>query len=153
MVLGAGALLAPLAATQFAQLPRWSFYYFCSLGIAVSNTLFLWAVFNLKTQDGKFLCTVTENHDLSTYPECLVQIGQEAGEKSNSDSSTFRQILSLKAVHVLAFFILVYVGVEVTIGGMARYSYRVALKSRRVDRYFHHPDKRRWSFIWLYLCR
>jgi hypothetical protein len=51
------------------------------------------------------------------FIECLAQIGQAAGEKGTSEDSKFRQILSLKAVHVLAFFILVYVGVEVTIGG------------------------------------
>jgi hypothetical protein len=52
--LGAGALAAPLAATQFAQLNRWSFHYLVSLGIACSNTLLLIAVFRFKTQDGKF---------------------------------------------------------------------------------------------------
>jgi len=31
--------------------------------------------------------------------------------------SPYKQILSLKAVHLMAFYILVYVGVEVTIGG------------------------------------
>jgi hypothetical protein len=52
--LGAGALASPLAATQFAQLNRWSFHYLVSLGIACSNTLLLIAVFRFKTQDGKF---------------------------------------------------------------------------------------------------
>ncbi|KAL0960048.1 hypothetical protein HGRIS_011696 [Hohenbuehelia grisea] len=97
---GAGAFAAPLAATQFAQLPHWSFHYLVSLGIAVSNTLLLIAVFRLKTQD-----------------ECLAEIGIEPGEKGTSEHSQFRQILGLKTVHLLAFFILVYVGVEVTIGG------------------------------------
>lgn len=31
--------------------------------------------------------------------------------------SPYKQILSIKAVHLMAFYILVYVGVEVTIGG------------------------------------
>ena len=39
-------------------------------------------------------------------------------EKQQRRSSSFDQILRIKAVHFLAFFILVYVGVEVTIGGM-----------------------------------
>jgi fucose permease len=43
--------------------------------------------------------------------------GVAAGEKGTSEHSKFRQILSHKTVHLLAFFILVYVGVEVTIGG------------------------------------
>ncbi|KAG1745199.1 MFS general substrate transporter [Suillus lakei] len=73
----AGALSSPLVATQFAQLPHWSFHYLCSL-------------------------------------ECLAQIGQPAGEKGTSEKSQFSQILRLREVHLLAFFILIYVGVEVT---------------------------------------
>ncbi|KAJ7832081.1 major facilitator superfamily domain-containing protein [Mycena olivaceomarginata] len=97
---GAGALVAPIVATQFSQLPRWSFHYLASLGVAITNTLILSFVFRLKTQD-----------------ECLASVGEAAGETSTSEHSTFRQILTTKTVHLLAFFILVYVGVEVTIGG------------------------------------
>jgi fucose permease len=50
---GAGALCAPLAATQFAQLPRWSFHYLLSFVLAISNTIFLFIAFRLKGQDGK----------------------------------------------------------------------------------------------------
>ncbi|KAG2357351.1 major facilitator superfamily domain-containing protein [Suillus spraguei] len=96
----AGALSSPLVATQFAQLPHWSFHYLCSLGVALINTVTLIAVFGLKTQD-----------------ECLAQIGQQAGEKGTSEKSQFSQILRLREVHLLAFFILIYVGVEVTVGG------------------------------------
>lgn len=54
--------------------------------------------------------------------ECLAQIGQAPGEKGpgNSEHGTMRQILGTRAVHLLAFFILVYVGVEVTMGGMSQ---------------------------------
>jgi hypothetical protein len=34
-VYGIGALVCPLVATQFAQIPRWHFHYLCSLGLAV----------------------------------------------------------------------------------------------------------------------
>ncbi|KAG1903204.1 major facilitator superfamily domain-containing protein [Suillus fuscotomentosus] len=95
-----GALSSPLVATQFAQLPHWSFHYLCSLGVAFINTVLLIAVFGLKTQD-----------------ECLAQIGQPPGEKGTSEKSQFSQILRLRAVHLLAFFILTLVGVEVTVGG------------------------------------
>ncbi|KIJ59386.1 hypothetical protein HYDPIDRAFT_100851 [Hydnomerulius pinastri MD-312] len=97
---GAGALSSPLVATQFAQLPHWSFHYLCSLGVAVLNTILLIVVFGLKKQD-----------------DCLAQIGQPAGEEGTSEKSQFKQIFGLKDVHLLAFFILVYVGVEVTMGG------------------------------------
>ncbi|KAF8827748.1 hypothetical protein HHX47_DHR4000377 [Lentinula edodes] len=97
---GAGALCAPLVATQFAQMDHWSFYYLVSLSVATINTIVQIAVFRFKTQD-----------------DCLVEIGQEPGEKGTSEHSHFRQIMSLKSVHLLAVFILVYVGVEVTVGG------------------------------------
>lgn len=47
----------------------------------------------------------------------MAEIGQAPREKSTSQHSEFRQVLGQKTVHLLAFFILVYVGVEVTIGG------------------------------------
>ncbi|KAF7349975.1 MFS domain-containing protein [Mycena venus] len=97
---GAGALVAPLVSTQFAQLQHWSFHYIVSLGVTILNTVFLGVVFRAKTQD-----------------ECLAQIGQETGEKRESEACQFRQIISIKAVHLLALFLFVYVGVEVTIGG------------------------------------
>ncbi|KAJ7485283.1 major facilitator superfamily domain-containing protein, partial [Mycena latifolia] len=97
---GAGALASPLVATQFSQMRHWSFHYLASLGIALLNAVILLFVFRLKTKD-----------------ECLAAVGEAAGETGTSEHSTFRQILSLKTVHLLAIFILVYVGVEVTIGG------------------------------------
>ncbi|KAK0489623.1 major facilitator superfamily domain-containing protein [Armillaria luteobubalina] len=99
-VYGVGALCSPLVATQFAYLPHWSFHYLASFGVALTNTIFLLAVFRLKTQD-----------------DCLAEIGYPPREKGDNEQSAFRQILTLKTVHLLAFFILVYVGVEVTIGG------------------------------------
>jgi len=51
--LGAGALVSPLIATQFAQLHRWSFHYLTSLAVAMLNTVILICVFKFKTQDGK----------------------------------------------------------------------------------------------------
>ncbi|KAI0298683.1 major facilitator superfamily domain-containing protein [Multifurca ochricompacta] len=97
---GVGALASPLVATQFAQLHRWSFHYLTSLGVATLNTVFLVCVFKFKTQD-----------------ECLAEIGQAAEEKEKDSDSQYKEMFKLKALHLLAFFILVYVGVEVTIGG------------------------------------
>ena len=39
--------------------------------------------------------------------------------------SVYKQISSLKAVHLKAFYILVYVGVEVAIGSYPMYKYKV----------------------------
>ncbi len=81
-----------------------------------------------------------------------MKIGQEAGEKGTSEHNSFKQILGIKAVHYLAFFILVYVGVEVTIGGAYSlffssqlssegYTVRTLLRLNsvvsRVDRHFY----------------
>jgi len=54
----------------------------------------------------------------SLVQECLHLIGQETAEKGEDEHSSFNQILRIKAVHFLAFFILVHVSVEVTIVGM-----------------------------------
>jgi fucose permease len=97
---GFGALTAPLVATQFAQLHRWSFHYLASFGFATLNTVLLVCVFKFKVQD-----------------ECLAQIGQLAEERESVNGSKYKEMFKLKALHLLALFILVYVGVEVTIGG------------------------------------
>ncbi|KAJ7252372.1 MFS general substrate transporter [Mycena haematopus] len=99
---GAGALVAPFVSTQFAQIPHWSFHYLISLGMAISNIIFLAVVFKAKTHD-----------------KCLTKIGQNTGtgETGDNEQSHFRQIITIKAVHLLALFLIVYVGVEVTIGG------------------------------------
>ncbi|KAI0356007.1 MFS general substrate transporter [Trametes cingulata] len=102
-VYGVGALSSPLVATQFALLRHWSFHYLVSLSIALANTLFLIAVFRFKDQD-----------------ECLAEIGQTPSQEGNTDEnnrSKYRQIFALRALHLMAFFILIYVGVEVTLGG------------------------------------
>ncbi|KAJ7784336.1 MFS general substrate transporter, partial [Mycena metata] len=99
-VYGAGALVAPIVATQFAQMNRWSF----------KRMVLDMAMHPLDV----FVSFVRVS---SRFVELLVSIGDSAGETSTSEHSTFRQILSTKTVHLLAFFILIYVGIEVTIGG------------------------------------
>ncbi|KAL4257242.1 Major Facilitator Superfamily Transporter [Pleurotus pulmonarius] len=97
---GLGAFVAPLVATQFAQLERWSFHYLVSLGIALSNLMALALIFRFKGQE-----------------ECLMAMGQSVGEKDHQEHNTFQQILSQKTVHVLAFFAFFYMGIQVTVGG------------------------------------
>ncbi|OSC97784.1 MFS general substrate transporter [Trametes coccinea BRFM310] len=105
-IYGAGALSSPLVATQFAQLSHWSFHYLVSLGIAISNVILLIAVFRFKNQE-----------------TCLAEIGQTPSHESltegtdNNNSSKYTQMFKLRALHLMAFFILTYVGVEVTLGG------------------------------------
>lgn len=99
-VYGAGALSSPLVATQFSHLPKWNFHFLTSLGIAISNSVALIIVFRLKPQR-----------------ECLSEIGIVDVDNSTSERSHFRQIFANKDVHLLAAFILLYVGAEVTVGG------------------------------------
>ncbi|KAI0716680.1 MFS general substrate transporter [Earliella scabrosa] len=103
-IYGLGALSAPLVATQFSQLKNWSFHYIVSLGISVTNAIILFAVFRFKDQD-----------------TCLAEIGQlvvhDANAETNESSSKYKAMFRQRAMHLMAFFILVYVGVEVTLGG------------------------------------
>ncbi|EMD35608.1 hypothetical protein CERSUDRAFT_116336 [Gelatoporia subvermispora B] len=102
-VYGLGAFVSPLIATQFSQLHRWSFHYLTSLGIATINIAVLIVVLRFKTQE-----------------ECLLEIGQVPSEPSaaqTSQGNKYKQIFRLSAVHYLALFLTVYVGIEFTIGG------------------------------------
>ena len=98
---GVGALCAPLVSTKFSHLHKWSYHYITSFGIALSSAMLLAAVFRFKTQD-----------------ECLAEIGQEpeVHPEESKDSSKYNQMLRLRELHLLAIFILIYVGVEVTAG-------------------------------------
>ncbi|EIW78196.1 MFS general substrate transporter [Coniophora puteana RWD-64-598 SS2] len=100
MAASPGAVVSPLVATHFSTVPRWSFHFLTSLGISLANVVILSAVFRFKKQD-----------------ECLAQIGVPAGDRGTSNRGEFRQIIALKEVHLLALFILFYVGTEVTLGG------------------------------------
>ncbi|KAF8734169.1 tetracycline resistance protein, partial [Rhizoctonia solani] len=99
---GAGACVSPLIATQFSQMPRWSFYFLVSLGLAVSNTVSQSLVFGFRT-----------------LPEMLTSFGipEVVHTADSTQTSKYRQILNIKVIYVLAFFALLYVGIEVTIGG------------------------------------
>ncbi|KAG8996986.1 hypothetical protein FRB90_012600 [Tulasnella sp. 427] len=94
---GVGAFVSPFVATQFAQKKHWSFHFLVSLGVAILNVAILLFIFRLKPQ----------SHFIS-----------EAGHPEEPESENrYKQIFRQKSVHLMSFFILVYVGVEVTIGG------------------------------------
>jgi fucose permease len=117
---GIGAFASPFAATQFAQIPRWSFHYLISLGIAVTNAISLIAIFRFKTQHGKAIFrTYLSSFDYGLFAECLVSAGEPEATESGEGRSkpSLQMVFKMKAVHLLAFFVLIYVGVEVTIGG------------------------------------
>lgn len=100
---GIGAFAAPLVATQFSYSRHWHYHYLVSLSMGVVNLAVLVWVFKFKTQD-----------------DIYAEAGQEPGEAqaaATARGNKFSQILGLRTVHALAFFILVYVGAEVTLGG------------------------------------
>ncbi|KAI0316668.1 MFS general substrate transporter [Amylostereum chailletii] len=99
---GVGAFVAPLVSTQFAQLGHWSFHYLISLGLAISVLVAQVSIFRLRPQN-----------------ECRDEIGEvnTAQSAGQSQTNVYSQIFRVKTVHLIAFFILSYVGVEVTVGG------------------------------------
>ncbi|KAI0676540.1 MFS general substrate transporter [Trametes maxima] len=98
---GLGALLSPLVATQFAKSStHWSFHYIISAGLYVFNLFLQWAVFHGRPQQ-----------------EILEEEGESSATENAVDSNKYKQVLGLKEVHVLSMFSLIYVGLEVTMGG------------------------------------
>jgi hypothetical protein len=88
--------------------------------------------------------------------ECLAQIGQATEEKETVGGSKYKEMFKLKALHALAFFILVYVGVEVTIGGeLISLSCSVRFddttrSDHRLDRDLHDSSSPWRAIIWVY---
>jgi fucose permease len=53
-----------------------------------------------------------------TNEDILLEIGQEhIPETAAQEGNKYRQITRLKAVHFMTVFALIYIGVEVTLGG------------------------------------
>ncbi|KIP04714.1 hypothetical protein PHLGIDRAFT_31215 [Phlebiopsis gigantea 11061_1 CR5-6] len=97
---GLGAFTAPLSATQFAKEQRWSFHYLISLGIAALDAVFLSAALRFKNQE-----------------ELKAETGEEPGEVDTTGGGKYKQMMGIKALHLLTCWAVIYVGVEVTLGG------------------------------------
>jgi len=98
---GCGALTGPVSATLFAQSTHWSSHFLLSLSLSVLNLVILAKVFGFQAQD-----------------ECLRQAGEVPPSKTQeNDDNKFVQLLKNKTVRILALFVTLYVGVEVTITG------------------------------------
>jgi len=55
---------------------------------------------------------------LSCATECLIEAGEIIPDKTDDmPSPGLKQLLRIKAVHLLAVFLILYIGVEVTISG------------------------------------
>ncbi|KAL1409914.1 hypothetical protein Q8F55_003913 [Vanrija albida] len=134
-VYGLGATASPLVATQFVKHVRSKvyYYYFVSLGLGLATAVTLLVVFQLRTEDQ------VAGRRVEDHPESVPQAVTETETKSDgeggaevaapaartvktgptSSGSKMKQIMRISATHYMALFILLYVGVEVGIGGWA----------------------------------
>lgn len=60
----------------------------------------------------------------SVPSEILKEAGQTVKERDGTPTNHYKQILSMKVVHLISIFVVVYVGVEVTLGGESTLSVR-----------------------------
>ncbi|KIJ43251.1 hypothetical protein M422DRAFT_170176, partial [Sphaerobolus stellatus SS14] len=95
--IGIWALVSPLIATQFANISQWSFHWLVVLCLAEINALVLASAYRLKHSNGTI--PVIENDN---------KIPEKVAVK-------WKEVLSLRAVHTMTFFILIYRGVEFTL--------------------------------------
>ncbi|ODO03159.1 hypothetical protein I350_06004 [Cryptococcus amylolentus CBS 6273] len=101
---GFGATISPFVATAFVQhIPDRVYLYFTvSLGLAVFTAALVLGVFRLRTED-----------------QIVGSRQEEVEEKKEDSGSKMKRILKTPVVHCMAFYIVIHVGVEVTIGGWA----------------------------------
>jgi MFS family permease len=118
-LLGLGALCAPLAATQFSNLPKhWRFHYLISLGLACTSLgLIIW-VFRFQPEE-KLL-----PEEIVHVTNPVIDVGTAEGERSERSSASalvtdqdswkkMKDILRSRVVHAMALWAFLYVGLEV----------------------------------------
>lgn len=52
--------------------------------------------------------------------DIVAEAGRAAREVDNTGQNKYKQILGIRTVHMLSIFALIYVGVEVSLGGKCR---------------------------------
>ncbi|KAF9552887.1 MFS general substrate transporter, partial [Agrocybe pediades] len=105
---GLGAFTSPFASTYFSRFAdhRWAYHFIFSTGFSVLNVVVVVVVFRFRRQE-----------------EVLLEAGQEphvdaAGSSPQQQGwNQYRHIFALKAIPLLIAFALIYIGVEVTLGG------------------------------------
>ncbi|PVG03284.1 MFS general substrate transporter [Serendipita vermifera] len=135
---GAGALVSPLIATQFSKFTdrKWAFHYLFLLGSTLISLSLIVYTFRGKGYDvimkdiGLKRDGVVEQVEMIVPPtpaedEVRRQSSEEEGEPAPPPSppanvkktGMFATIMKQTPMHLMASFVFVYVGVEVTIGG------------------------------------
>ncbi|PIL23327.1 MFS general substrate transporter [Ganoderma sinense ZZ0214-1] len=101
---GIAATCAPLVSARFAQLSSWSSVFLATVGFAVTTAILQVLAFKFKSQ-----------------ADCLKEIGQRRVLENTEDSqnviSKYKRVFRLPTVHLMAFFLFIHVGIEVTISG------------------------------------
>lgn len=131
---GLGATCSPLVSTQFVKaMPGKVWLYYCvSLGLSAAITIIVLAVFQLRTDDQIVGRRVPDEFEPPSSPEITDNAGTEKTlggpdttpqlqqKQIHNDSGTkMKRILSMPIVWCLSAYILLYVGIEVSIGGWA----------------------------------
>jgi fucose permease len=144
-IYGFGATVSPLVSTEFVKsLNSTVYYYFAvSLGLALFTCITLFVVFRLRTED-----QIVGRREPEAIVESEAPIGESVGEKrdrevqerrdAGSSGNKMKRIMKTPAVHFMAFYIMIYVGVEVTIGGWA-VSHPLERKSIELISDYVHP--------------
>ncbi|WWD22161.1 hypothetical protein CI109_106650 [Kwoniella shandongensis] len=125
---GFGATVSPFVSTAFVQHVGQEVYYYyaVSLGLALITVAALLIVFKLRTEE-----QIVGHRAVEGQEAPLSENEKAAGERrtvpvsagyvegAGGSSGKMKQILKTPSVHFMAFYILIYVGVEVMIGGWA----------------------------------
>jgi fucose permease len=120
---GAGALVAPLISTQFAQISRWSFHYLVLLGWAIGDFVQMVGVFRGRGVDDilkemGIAPEVPKDPPAATGTEESGMEKEEAAAEVAESSEQAVGILPKKLyAPLLALFTFLCVGIEVSIGG------------------------------------
>ncbi|WVQ76819.1 hypothetical protein IAR50_006493 [Cryptococcus sp. DSM 104548] len=123
---GFGATISPFISTAFVQhIPDRVYLYFTvSVALAAVTAAMLLGVFQLRTED-QIVGNRTEEkeEEEKELPPSETAQGTEPREpvkrQVQDSGSKMKRILKTPVVHCMAFYMVIYVGVEVTIGGWA----------------------------------
>ncbi|KAL1743343.1 major facilitator superfamily domain-containing protein [Schizophyllum fasciatum] len=99
---GLGAFTSPFSATYFSTAPNWTHHYFASMSLAALNVVLLTLVFRGRRQE---------------VVMAKAGLGSPAEDEVPAGGNLYRQIFRIRTVWLLAAFALIYIGVEVTLGG------------------------------------
>lgn len=96
---------------------------------------------------------------LNPLTDCLKLAGEIVPERSiEQERGLFRRVLRTSAVHLIALFVLIYVGVEVTTGGklwspLLLPHVQLSHSHDRLDCNIHHQCSWRWTLCRIHLFR